>query len=52
VSSVDGSGEHVAHPFGGDHVVDGWHSNKRPEKRGKRMTGGGHTSPGKETTHC
>jgi anaerobic selenocysteine-containing dehydrogenase len=34
VSSIEGLCEHVAHPLGGEHVVDRWHNNKFPEKGG------------------
>ena len=34
VPSIEGSCEHVAHPLGGDHVVDRWCNNKRLEKGG------------------
>jgi hypothetical protein len=36
VPSAEGSCEHVAHPLGGDRVVDRWRNNKRPEKGGSR----------------
>jgi hypothetical protein len=34
VPSVEGSCEHVAHPLGGDRVVDRWHNNKAQRKGG------------------
>jgi hypothetical protein len=34
VPSIEGSCEHVAHPLGGDHMVDRWRNNKCPEKGG------------------
>jgi hypothetical protein len=35
--------------LGGDCVVDRW-CNIKPREKWKRVTGGGHTSPGKEST--
>jgi predicted molibdopterin-dependent oxidoreductase YjgC len=34
VPNTEGSCEHVAHPLGGDRVVDRWRNNKHPEKGG------------------
>jgi hypothetical protein len=34
VPSAEGSYKHIAHPLGGGHVVDRWHSNKCLEKGG------------------
>jgi hypothetical protein len=52
VPSAEGSYEHVAHPIGGAAWLTGGVTTRVPREKWKRVTGGGHTSPGKESTHC
>jgi hypothetical protein len=34
VLSIEGSCKHVAHPLGGDHMIDRWRNNMCPKKGG------------------
>jgi len=43
VPSTESSCEHMAHPLGGDRVVDRWRNDKMPEEMWKWVTGGGKT---------
>jgi hypothetical protein len=51
VPSAEGSYGHVAHLLGGVACLTGGITSSAQGKV-EAVTGGGHTSPGKESTHC